>query len=749
MKASLKKDALPINISVEHSGAHSQCTWAGLAIEVLMYILYQRQQVPLPVPVLCREVTQAQHRGIHLHSAENQKCHERDDRETSHQSTSDAKLKSHLQISRMKQIRVRQHRLWLKYFNKAQKFISTYQNILKTLEQELACTSDVKAVRFALGCSCITAKEIYTIHFPACTSAQSSISASVPTKLNNVTKLNLLKSIMSSQELLKLVNTRTGLKKVWVLLLKPSGSLSNERDDTCSNTSWIDRGNYGLVRGIKSVDIRINVAVKSADLVPASERLCSQTPNRSSRPCGRRVLQSLEDETPCGSTVPIAGGNSVTDDMKQFEILPLEYCDIDTSPGHFSTAHSSIAGSFAVPCSRPINNSRPNMEMVDASDNESYVNFTPIRPVNYDVVDMIETPISTFQTPANNLNNGWSFSHSSRNMSSVPSTCRKEIAMRETPLLSATSRTVSTSNCPAVLETPLPSSRFGRYFTFGKTTSVIETPQMLHSDSVTKQSTCKKNKFIYETPQSYMKTGNLTRTCSKVQSMQETPIRSSNTFKVHGKSVVGTDSSYFKAPEAFHTCTKVIPVIETPVVCMNKPSSHNYINRFARKGKKQLCLDDSFDELGCHRIGNLSSSINMEDEPVKGELAIVEPARRAYDANGFDAAHNLVITNVCQQNSTAIEICSNASGAQVCNCSENSVPLASSAQIEAHEEIVSNSFECKEEICGNGRSSLECSVATNKILKDEVDKEEDLIWYQLSIPIVGFLDKPVAKPVAE
>lgn len=186
------KENIKIDVKLERSLTKYSCL--NIVEDILKYILYQRQQIPVQYEVLVREVENAQHE------------------DSSHQHESDKQVYSRKEESTKQKLRRKRER-WL---TKVTKFIENFKSVMQRLRTEFE-GGDVVAVNLILGTSVMSSREVYSIVFPHDYSLVPAESVGSNRRHRFV---EFFRALVTNEDLVKLVSRPMSIQKVWVMVQK-------------------------------------------------------------------------------------------------------------------------------------------------------------------------------------------------------------------------------------------------------------------------------------------------------------------------------------------------------------------------------------------------------------------------------------------------------------------------------------------------------------------------------------------------
>ncbi|KAK3885010.1 hypothetical protein Pcinc_010751 [Petrolisthes cinctipes] len=185
----------PIRISVKLNSGINTSSCVKIVGDILKYILYQRQQIPVQFDVLAREVAKETSCG--------------DDDEHSNIPEDQTTTIHNRKEERKKRLFNTKRKRWL---IKVKHLLESFRNVIEVLRHEFE-GGQVKAVNLVLGGSVLTSREVYSII--------------LPDHYTNNTQLNghhsliqLFRELVVHEELVNIMSRRCRVQRVWVMILK-------------------------------------------------------------------------------------------------------------------------------------------------------------------------------------------------------------------------------------------------------------------------------------------------------------------------------------------------------------------------------------------------------------------------------------------------------------------------------------------------------------------------------------------------
>lgn len=216
----------------------------------MKYILYQRCQIPVPFDALVREVRMQS------------QAHQEEAADTPPPQDMVSRKK---EILKQKLRRKRQQ--WL---NKAEKFLQNFNSIKESICNELK-SGAVQGLNIILGSSVMTGREIFFIRLPDSFSTQSS--TQLPR--GQQTGVQLFRTLVTNEALLKVMNRPCGVQRIWVMMQKscssqPDTQTTTARGNDSPATSLIPRPEYFQNHRATVVEINVQHSrlTASMDLTP-------------------------------------------------------------------------------------------------------------------------------------------------------------------------------------------------------------------------------------------------------------------------------------------------------------------------------------------------------------------------------------------------------------------------------------------------------------------------------------------------
>ncbi|CAL4073681.1 unnamed protein product, partial [Meganyctiphanes norvegica] len=251
MNSKNDKKNIEIRVQIKRTLSSGNCT--KVLEDLLKYILYQRNQIPVQYEILDREVTRKSDNDRQAQNDGETTCDKSDCKQSETQLEKDHAKDRHQRKTEV--IKAKNERKRQRWLVKVQQFIDMFKKVMKLVSDEIE-NGDIASVKIALGNSVITAREIFTLLFPP---GYSTGHNAADNKVNSKVALQLFRSLIVSEDLVKLVTRRSTLHKVWILLQKkklPALSKNVEQQSVDSlNQNLIPLPDYKSSRIAQVVDI--------------------------------------------------------------------------------------------------------------------------------------------------------------------------------------------------------------------------------------------------------------------------------------------------------------------------------------------------------------------------------------------------------------------------------------------------------------------------------------------------------------